>query len=162
LVVTRLLERLRGVRPGLVDVMRRAGSRVEPAHQLARHAAASGLVDGAAGLLADRLDLALATRRAAVLSYAACLRSQRIADAWRPRVGSFVRTGGEEVPAISPGEVIDFTLAATLDRHGAVGWGRPEPGGSTTKGSEARLVLPLAPSFDGADLVVVIELEARD
>ena len=48
-----------------------------------------------------------------------------------------------------------------LDRYGAVGWGRTEPAGSTTRGAEPRLVLPLDPGAAG-DLIATIEVEARD
>ena len=102
----------------------------------------------------------LTTWPAAVVTYAACLRSSRVARAWRRHVGSFVRTGVEPC-AVASGDTLDFTVPSTLDHHGSVGWGRPELGGSTTKGGEARLVLPLDPSFDGADVVVTLELEAR-
>jgi hypothetical protein len=162
-LVAQPLMALRKVRPGIVEFMRRAGGRREPVRQLARHSAGGeGLIGGAAGLVSERLDLALTTHRAAALTYGASLRSSHVARAWRSRVGSFVRTAVADPPAVGDGETLDFTWAPTLDRHGSVGWGRTESSGATTKGSEPRLVLPLASSLRGVDIVVTLELEARD
>ena len=42
------------------------------------------------------------------------------------------------------GANLDFTQPATLDQYGGTGWGRAEDAGSTSRGGESRLVLPLA------------------
>jgi len=149
-------------RPLPVEQLRRPGARWEPARQLARHAAGGeGIARGAVELVADRLDLGLTTHRAAALSYMATLRSPAVAARWRGRVGSFVRTPeGDDVDALEPGDVLDFSQAATLDRYGAIGWGRTDERGATTRGGEARLVLPLAPALADHDVELGLELEA--
>ena len=138
-----------------------SGARAEPVRQLARHTAGGGgLLQGATGLLDDRLDLALTTRPAAVVTYAACLRSSRVARAWRRHVGNFVRTGVEPCAVASGRHArLHSSIDARSSRLRRLGSSRTR--GSTTKGGEARLVLPLGPSFDGADVVVTLGLEAQ-
>ena len=56
---------------------------------------------------------------------------------------------------------LDFSLPVTLDQYGGTGWGRAETTGSTTRGGEARLVLPLAPGLAHSDLDCEITLHSR-
>jgi hypothetical protein len=148
-------------RPTVVERLRRPGARWEPARQLARHAAGGeGLARGAVELAAERLDLGLTTHRAATLSYVASLRSPRVAARWRDRIGSFVRTpAGARVPALAGETELDFSRAEVLDRYGAIGWARTDERGSTTRGGEARLVLPLAPELATGGLELAVRLE---
>jgi hypothetical protein len=62
---------------------------------------------------------------------------------------------------LTDGSRLDFTEHSTIDSFGGSGWGRPEEAGTTTRGSEARLELPLAPELSGADLVLALDLHAR-
>lgn len=159
-LVAEPLARVERARPTVVEHLRRSGRATEATRQLARHSAgAQGLTRGAAELIGERLDLSLTTRPTAAVSYAAAARWPRVARAWRSQGGSFVRTAVDAPPAVAAGEVLDFTVPETLDRHGAVGWGRTEERGATTRGGEARLVLPLAPDLVGIDLAVTIAVE---
>lgn len=135
----------------------------EPLRQLARHSAGgTGLVRGAAALVRERLDLALTTRPVGACCYAMSLRAHTVARVLRRRDGSFVRTPVGDAPRLVAGVRLDFTDPSTLDRYGAVGWGRTELGGATTRGAEPRLVLPLDPGLAGRDLVVTLAVEARE
>jgi len=153
--------RVNAARPKPVERLRRVGEHTEPVRQLARHAAGpQGVVRGAVELVRDRLDLALTTRPVAALSYAATARSSYVARAWRSRGGSFVRTAVDDPPFICADTPLDFTVPLTLDRYGAVGWGRTESGGATTRGGEARLVLPLSPELEDVDLLMSLSLDS--
>jgi hypothetical protein len=65
-------------------------------------------------------------------------------------------------PPLTPGSTLDFTAPRTLDAYAGPGWGRPEPEGSTTRGGEARLVLPLDAGLLGNDVALTLRLHARD
>jgi hypothetical protein len=150
-------------RPTVADLLRSPRS---PAalQQLGWHVAGgAGFGRAARELAARRLDLEFTTDRVAALTYAASLRSPRVATYWRDRKGSFVRTSvdARDVPALADGTALDFSDAAVLDRHGAIGWGRTWDLGADTRGGESRLVLPLARDLDDRGLELTAVFEAR-
>jgi hypothetical protein len=135
----------------------------EPARQLARRAVGrTGLVRAATEVVRERLDLQLSPRPAVATVYALTRRPRALARQARRRGGSFVRTPDDAAPRIAAETELDFTRPSTLDAYGAVGWGRSEPGGATSRGAEPRLVLPLADELAGADLLLEVTLAARD
>jgi Uncharacterised nucleotidyltransferase len=142
-----------------VERLRRAGTAGE---QLAQRAAGgNGLARGAVELVTDRLDLGLATSSALSVAYAASGRAPVVARLGRRFTGSFAHAAVAAPNPVVTGVELDFTQPATLDQYGGTGWGRAEDGGSTTRGGEARLVLPLAPALRQADLECEITLHAR-
>ena len=158
-LVAPLLTQLRGERRGIADQLRVLGSRGAPVRHLARYTAGgAGAVHGVRDLVRNALDLDLTTSRAAAVTHAAALHHPSVAAAWRRRVGTFVRTPLLSAAPLAVGDVLDLTDGAVLDRHGATGWGMSERRGAVTRGHEARLVVPLAPS--ATDVVLRMTLES--
>jgi hypothetical protein len=145
--VAPLLERLSRERPLAVERLRGDGppghGAPEALRQLAQRAVGgNGIARGMVELVHDRLDVPLTSSRGYALAYAASGRASPVARLARTRVGEFSRTPSPP-PRLGAGATLDFTEPRTLDEYGGPGWGRPEPEGSTTRGGEARLVLPL-------------------
>lgn len=154
-----VLARVRQVQPAPVERLRRSGTVGE---QLAQRAAGgNGLVRGAVELVSDRLDLGLATSSALSVAYAASGRASVVARLGRQLTGSFAHPAIESPVPVATDVELDFTQPATLDQYGGTGWGRAEEVGSTTRGGEARLVLPLAPALAHEDLECEVTLHAR-
>jgi hypothetical protein len=149
---------------GLLDRLRRPGRGHRVRAELARRSAGAdqGLVHGAREVADDVLDLGLATRPTAAAVATAAPTLPVVGRLWRQGVGTFVRTPAGVPPPVQPNQLLDFTRPATLDRHGATGWGMAEPTGAVTRGHEARLVLPLAPELSGRALTIRLALQSAD
>lgn len=118
----------------------------------ARAAGGNGLLRGGVELVVDRLDLALTSSPMRAV----------VARGVPGRTGGLARTPAGDAPPIDGSFELEFSCGVTLDRYGGPGWGRPEPSGATARGGAARLVLPLADPLTAADLVVELDLHARD
>jgi hypothetical protein len=150
--------RLRRERAGVVERLRHHGV---AAGQLAQRAAGgNGLARGTAELVTDRLDLGLATAPAVSVAHAASGRSPTVGRAARRHYGTLTRAPVPSEP-LAAGADLDFTQPATLDRYGGTGWGRAEEAGATTRGAEARLVLPLVDTLTAGDLQCELTVHAR-
>jgi hypothetical protein len=154
-----IVDRLRRERAGVVERLRLGGVAAEQLAQ--RVAGGNGLARGAAELVTDRLDLGLATSPAFTVAHAASGRSPSVGRAARRRAGALAHSAIVAAEPLAPGADLDFTQPAVLDRYGGTGWGRAEDAGATTRGAEARLVLPLAPGLTAADLQCALTLHAR-
>jgi hypothetical protein len=157
--VATIAARVARERAALVERLRRSGTAGE---QLAQRAAGgNGLARGAIELVTDRLDLGLATSPALSIAYAASGRAPAVARIGRRLTGSLAHSAVTAAVPVTNDADLDFTRPATLDQYGGTGWGRAEDGGSTTRGGEARLVLPLESELASADLECDITLHAR-
>ncbi len=131
--------------------------------QLAQRAAGgNGFARGAVELLADRLDLGLSTSPALAVTYAASGRAPAVAKLGRRITGSLAHPAVAQATPVLDGADLDFTQPATLDQYGGTGWGRAEHAGSTSRGGESRLVLPLAADLGHADVECELTLHSRD
>jgi hypothetical protein len=161
-----LIERLARQRPTIAERMRRRPDSDHPLDQalrgLARYAAGgTGFARGAAALVKDRLQLELTAHPTAATLYAASGRASVVGRLARHLLGSFVRPAALPATPLDGYAVLDFSDPSVLDRFGATGWALSEPEGATTRGAEARLVLPLGPGLQGSDVVITFEMAAR-
>jgi hypothetical protein len=137
------------------------GATARVASELARHGGGRTRLPAAVLALArDRLDLDLCRRRTLGLAYGVTGRAQFIARLARAIDGSYARTPVGTPPILSLPIALDFTDAHVLDRYGGPGWGRADEHGSSTKGRESRLVLPIH-NPGGAAAVLMVEATAR-
>ena len=142
-----------------LERLRRSGT---AGAQLAQRAAGgNGLARGTIELVTDRLDLGLSASPAVSVAYAASGRKTAVARLGRRLAGSLAHPAVTTATPVANDAELDFTQPATLDQYGGTGWGRAEDAGSTTRGGEARLVLPLAPELAHADVDCEVTLHSR-
>jgi hypothetical protein len=163
----RLLPLLQRTQPSLPErLIRLTNGRADrpparAAAEFARHGGGTTRVgDALLALARDRLDLDLCRRRAFGLAYGLSLRAPVIERIARAVDGSYARTPSEDPPALTIPVALDLTSAGVLDQYGGPGWGRAGPNGSSTKGGESRLVLPI-PDLGPLPLVMEFEVTAR-
>src|SRR4029077_16303608 len=98
---------------------------------------------GGVALPADLLALGLATSPALAVTYAASGRAPAGAKLGRRIKGSLAHPAVAYATPVPDGADLDLPEPAPLDRYGGTGWGRAEHAGTTSRGGESRLVLPL-------------------
>jgi hypothetical protein len=165
--VSALLEQLSQRRGRVVERLRRRPDQGRgwdhAMRALARHAAGgSGLRRGAVGLVRDRLQLDLACRPAVATLLAATGRTRPVGRLARRALGPLVRTATPPAAPLEPGAVLDLTVPTTFDQFCGPGWAATSAAGALTRGSESRLILPVAATLRGCDLLVSLELSALE
>jgi hypothetical protein len=157
--VATIAARVARERPAPVERLRASGT---AGAQLAQRAAGgNGLARGALELVADRLDLGLSTSPALAVTYAASGRAPAVAKLGRRINGSLARAAVADATTVVDGADLDFSRPTTLDQYGGTGWGRAEPAGSTSRGGESRLVLPLTGELTHGDITCELTLHTR-
>ncbi|MGH9125090.1 MAG: nucleotidyltransferase family protein [Acidimicrobiales bacterium] len=161
-----LLDRLHSATPGLGERLGdRPGSPGRPRRAIAawsRYASGgTGWGHGLAELVADRLDLSLATRPAVTLLHVAVGRAPAAARLLG-RSAPLARVHAPAPSTLAVGRVLDFTDPGVVESYGGPGWRGASDLGAHTKSNEARLVLPFDPESVGpVELVLTFAADQR-
>ena len=160
-----LCSRLETTRPALIErsLLRAAtrapdGRRCDLWSSARRHAGGrTGVTAILLGMVRERIEPRLQRRRLAAAVYVASGRNARVGRMLRRLGGSWIATPAGQSPPLRPGEWIDFSDEATVDRYGGPGWSYSDSDGTWTDGAEARVVLPVQDA-GAADLTLTLDL----
>ncbi|MEY2459105.1 MAG: hypothetical protein QOG30_935, partial [Acidimicrobiaceae bacterium] len=115
-----------------------------------------GVVARASALTRERLDLGHVTHPPSYIAYVASGRRRGMAALARRFGPTFARTSRPQDGVRSSAIELDFTSAATVDRHAGPGWWKLDERGLWSHGGEGRIVVDVYDESNDLELSIVV------